>query len=296
MNLRDFKYLIAVAKYKHFGKAAKACFVSQPTLSYQIKKLEEFLGVKIFERDNQNVVVTAVGKKILEKAEDAVSSSNAIVDIAKLSKDPFQGELVLGVIPTISPYLLPKIIIKLKNKYPNLKILIREDTTENLIKGMKDNYIDAMIQALPMYLGNMKTEVFFKDEFFVAIPEDHDWKNRKYIRKEELQNQNVLLLESEHCLTGHILEHLCKIENIQNDYDFKATSLETLRQMVIGGVAITIMPKLAMDSKQKGIAYIPFEKPMPYRDIALVWKPESVKNILLEDMYNELKKLADKIL
>lgn len=293
MNLRDLKYLIAVAKYKHFGNAAKACFVSQPTLSYQLKKLEEYLDVKLFDRDNQNVVITPIGRKILEKAENSVAEADQIIEIAKMSKNPFYGELVVGMIPTIAPYLLPRIINKIKKKYPELRLLIREDTTGNLLKLLKENEVDVMVQAMPMDVGDCKVDVFYKDEFFVAVPKGHEWENRDCIKREELDGKSILLLEKEHCLSGHIMEQLCKLKNSDTDYDFRATSLETLRHMVIGGVAITIIPELAVNKNQIGISYIPFADPKPYRDIALVWKQGSSRDELLTDIAAELRAILN---
>jgi len=291
MNLRDLKYLIAVAKHKHFGNAAKACFVSQPTLSYQLKKLEDFLDVKLFDRDNQSVVITPIGKKILEKAENAVFETEQIIDIAKLSKDPFYTELVVGVIPTIAPYLLPRIITQLKEVFPDLKLLIREDTTDNLLKALKENEVDVMVQALPMEMGDCKVDVIYRDEFYVAVPKGHEWETRECIKQSELDGKSILLLEKEHCLSGHILEQLCKLKNSENDYDFRATSLETLRHMVIGGVAITIIPELAVNKHHLGISYIPFCDPKPYRDIALVCKEDSARVGLISDIAEEIRKI-----
>ncbi|MCT4575354.1 MAG: LysR substrate-binding domain-containing protein [Alphaproteobacteria bacterium] len=289
MNLRDLKYLIAVAKHKHFGKAAEACFVSQPTLSYQIKKLEEYLGVKIFDRDKTNVFVTPVGREILEKAEKIVFESEQIINVAKLSQNPFGSELTVGVIPTIAPYLLPKVTGELRAKYPDLKMLIKEDTTNNLLKDLEENRIDVMVQALPIEIGGFKYKEFHRDEFLVAVPDSHEWAKRKSIKKEELNGENVLLLEKEHCLTGHIMEQLCQIKAVNNKYDFRATSLETLRHMVLGGVAITIMPKIAINNNFKGISYIPFSNPKPYRTLALVWKESSARDSLIEDLASDLE-------
>lgn len=291
MNLRDLKYLSAVAKHKHFGKAAEACHVSQPTLSTQLRKLEEFLEVKLFDRDNKSVFITPIGKKILERAERAIFEADQIIDIAKMAKDPFSGELIVGVIPTIAPYLLPKITSQLKSLYPELKLLIKEDKTGNLIENLKNNTVDVMIQALPMNLENFKTDIFYREKFFLAVPKDHKWADRSEINQMELGEENILLLEEGHCLRGHILEQLCNLNSSSSQYDFRATSLETLRHMVIGGVGITIVPELAVNDNHNDVVYIPFAEPCPYRDIALVWKPNYSKEILIKDMAEKLKKI-----
>ena len=291
MNLRDLKYFIAVAKYQHFGKAAKACFVSQPTLSYQLKKLEEYLGVTLFDRDNQSVVITSIGKKILEKAENAIFETEQIIDLAELSKNPLHGEVRVGVIPTIAPYLLPRIITKIRNKYPDLKLLIREDTTDNLLNKLKDNSIDVMIQAFPMDVGDFKTDIFYRDEFLIAVPKDHEWADLKSIDKDALQGKNLLLLEEEHCLSGHILGQLCDVNKSKTEYDFRATSLETLRHMVIGGVGITVIPELAIHQHTEVIKYIPFKDPKPYRDIGLVWREGSSRESLMQEIAAYLREI-----
>ena len=291
MNIRDLKYIVAVAEYKNFSKASKMCFVSQPTLSMQIKKLEEYLDLKIFERNNKKVLLTANGEKIVEKAKVILLEVDSIKKFAKSVKSPYAGELVIGVIPTISPYLLPRIIEQVSNQYPDLKIFLKEGTTTNLLKDIKDGKIDVMIQALPMDLGDLKTEVVYKEEFFVAVPKNHEWAGRKIIEKSELNNQHILLLEKEHCLRGHILQQLCNLSNNNDKVDFKATSLETLRYMVMSGLGITVIPKLAINEGDKNIVYIPFVEPKPYRYIALAWRKNFAREVLVKDLAKKVTEI-----
>jgi len=293
MNIRDLKYIVAVAEYRNFSKASEICFISQPTLSMQIKKLEEYLDIKIFERDNKKVLLTADGSKIIEKAKIILSEVDNIKKFSKSVKSPYAGELIIGVIPTIAPYLLPRIIEKINKQYPNLKIFLKEGTTDNLLKDIKNGKIDVMIQALPMDLGDLKTEVIYKEEFFVAVPKNHEWAERKIIKKNELNDKYILLLEKEHCLRGHILQQLCNLSNNNDKIDFKATSLETLRYMVMSGLGITVIPKLAINESDRNIVYIPFTDPKPYRYITLAWRKNFVREVLVKDLAKKISEILE---
>ena len=191
MNIRDMKYLIAVSKYQHFGKAAEACFVSQPALSMQIHKLEETLGVKLFERTNKSVMTTDVGKKIVEHAENIIKEVDEINQIAKVASDPLSVELKIGAFPTLAPYYLPKAIPKITTLYPKLKLHIIEDKTENLIEELINGKIDAAFLAtpLPYEVPSLEYTVLFKDEFLLAVPDSHKFAEKKRISRSDISGE-----------------------------------------------------------------------------------------------------------
>ena len=291
MNLRDLKYLTAVAKYNHFGKAAKACFVSQPALSMQIKRLEFNLGIKIFERTNKSVRLTEEGKLLVEHAKIILENAEQISLIAKSRTNPFSGELKLGIIPTIAPYLLPHIFPTLKKEFPDLAIYLIEEQTHILLAKLQTGDIDAALLALPTRQLNVNERILFEDEFYLGVCNQHPLVKKKTIKPADIKGINLLLLEEGHCLSEQVLT-FCDENNIHAVHEFKATSLETLRYMVAANLGVTLMPRLAHRSND-GVTYLRINvKPKPQRTIGVVWRNSTTKTILLEALVEMITKAS----
>lgn len=280
MNLRDLRYLVAVAEHKHFGRAAEACFVSQPTLSTQIKKLEDELGVVLLERTNRQVMLTPVGERIVGQAQRVLREVNQLVHIAEEHKDPYGGEFRLGIIPTVAPYLLPKILGPIKKAFPKLRIQLTEAQTAVITRMLREGDLDATILALPVEEDNLEQVKLYSEPFYFAASKHHPKAGRKRVRLEDLDHEQVLLLEDGHCLRDQALE-ICSSHNAVENTNFRATSIETLRQMVAANVGITLMPELAITSRSGPVRYLPFEGDQPHRDIGLCWRSSSTRSELL---------------
>jgi len=289
MNLRDLEYFVAVAKHEHFGKAARDCHVSQPTLSGQIKKLEEFLGITLFERTNRRVILTPAGNDILNIAKQTLLRVQDIQDVAQSHSNPFAGQLRLGGIPTIATYLFPKIVEITTQKLPDLSLILTEEKTHILIEQLEKGEIDAALVALPIEFDKsfFNHKKLFEDPFYLAVSEHHELADRKEIKPSDLAHRRLLLLAEGHCLRGHALD-ACETVNIHT-HNFMATSLETLRLMVKAGTGITIIPELAVPSNDSNIHYLPIKASSMKRDIGLVWRKTSAKksiiNTLIEDFF-----------
>jgi len=287
MNIKDLRYLVALAEHNHFGNAASACFVSQPALSMQIKKLEETLGVQLLERTNKSVRLTEPGKVIAERAHAILNQVDEVRDIARNAKDPFSGEFKLGIIPTLAPYLLPHIMPQLVKHYPKLRFYLMEEQTALLVEKLKQGKIHAAILALPTTEKSFASHALFEEEFMLAVPPRHELAKLKQIKPDHLQNINLLLLEDGHCLRDQALT-FCHRMKVQESQDFRATSLETLRHMVAAGVGVTLMPKLAC-ANNDSVVYIPFAKQKPSRTVGLVWRDSTAKKILMDDLIAKIK-------
>lgn len=281
MNLRDLKYLTAVAKEQHFARAAEKSFVSQPTLSMQIKKLEDELGVQIFERSQKNFLVTKVGKEIIKKAEIILREAEEIKNIAKNSKDPFSGELRIGGFPTLASYFFPKVVSKISKKFPQLKLLLVEEKTEELLRKLKNGEIDAAFIAMPQSDEALEVQKIFSEEFLLAVPKNHALAKKKNVERKDLKGKELMLLEDGHCLRDQALE-ACSMLGAFEQQDFRASSLETLRQMIINGSGITLMPKIAVKKEDK-ISYIKIIN-APERTIGLYWRKSASQNILMKEI------------
>ena len=293
MNLRDLRYFIALAETRHFGRAAEACFVSQPTLSTQLKKLEEELGVALFERAPRNILLTPAGEQILRHAKLALSHVGTMQEIAKHTKDPESASIRLGIFPTLAPYLLPHVVPKLRKRFPNLELLLIEEKTEILIHQLRDGLIDAAILAEPLTEEQFESMHLFTEPFVLALPEKHPLSNQLTLGMGELEQQHLLLLEDGHCLRDQALA-VCALSGASEKEGFRATSLETLRQMVAAGVGITLLPMLAVKPpvpKSPYIRLLPFRNPAPTRRIALFWRKSSVRGAFLRDLGQQFAKL-----
>lgn len=295
MNLRDLRYLVAVAEHKHFGRAAEACFVSQPTLSTQIKKLEDELGVTLIERTNRQVMLTPVGERIVAQAGRVLREVNQMVRIAEEHKDPYGGDFRLGIIPTVAPYLLPKILGPIKKAFPKLRIHLTEAQTHDITRMLREGDLDAMILALPVEEENLKQVKLYTEPFYFAVSRNHPKAGRKSVSVHDLDHEEVLLLEDGHCLRDQALE-ICSSHNAVENTNFRATSIETLRQMVAANVGITLMPELAITSRTGPVRYLPFKDDKPHRDIGLCWRASSTRRELIIEIGEVLKRTMKQIM
>lgn len=292
MNIRDLKYLVALADLGHFGKAADTCFVSQPALSMQIMKLEQSLGIKLLERTNKSVLLTEPGIIIVKRARQILNQIEEVREIAKSAKDPYSGELKIGVFPTLAPYLLPLIVPKLAKEYPKLSFYLVEEQTSLLIEKLKQGKLHAAFLSLPVMEKSFSSALLFEEEFFLATPTSHPLAKLKVVKQQDLDNKNLLLLEEGHCMRDQALS-LCHRMQAHETKNFRATSLETLRHMVTAGVGITLMPALACSSSDT-ISYVPFSSPKPTRSIGLYWRATTAKQALLEDIVIKIKSILKK--
>ncbi len=294
MNIQSMKYLAALAKYTHFGKAAKKCFVSQPTLSMQIKKLEDRLGVQLLERTNKSVRLTEAGVQMAEHAFNVLREVDAMKEKAQAMKDPFTGQVNLGIIPTCAPYFLPLVFPSLSELYPNLKIFLTEAQTPFLLDELKSGKLDIAIMGFPVKDSHLNSEILYCEELLLALPKNHNWSNKKNIDTKELSGENLLLLTDGHCLRDQALS-LCEENNAQEIPNFKATSLETLRHMVASGIGMTLMPQLAC-RKDDGLTYIHFQNEEVSRQLGLVWRRASGRSLLFKDLIKQIKKIMTGVL
>ncbi len=286
MNLKDFKYLVALADTGHFGKAAEKTFVSQPTLSAQLRKLEEYLGVKLVERRPKNVRLTEVGKQIVVRARRMLDESNEIIALARNNTDPYSGKLKIALIPTIGPYLLPRVMKRIRKALPDLGLMLYEHQTEPLLKLLRDGDIDLGIMALPAPHDGLESRELYQEEFTVALPNHHPLTDKATIKAQDLRGHRLLLLEDGHCLRDQALE-VCSRVGVREAEDFRATSLETLRQMVVAGLGITLLPELAVDSpfgSQRGLAVRRFAKPPRARRVGAVWRKSTTRAAAIQEL------------
>ena len=271
INFRDLRYLVAVADHQHFGRAAAACFVSQPTLSTQVKKLEEYLGVQLVERTSKKVIVTPIGRMVSERARQVLNEVDDLVDVARAAGDPMSGDLRLGIIPTLGPYLIPHLFPVLRKRYPSLRVLLHEERTSGLIERLREGNLDAAIMGTPIPEEALVPQRLFREPFEVALPAGHPLADQASIRREDLDAVPMLLLEEGHCMRDQALD-FCSRVGAQQQQDFRATSLETLRQMVATGAGVTLLPTLAVETSGVGseeVVVRPFAGDPPVRELAI---------------------------
>jgi LysR family hydrogen peroxide-inducible transcriptional activator len=292
MNTRDLEYLVALADHGHFGKAAEACFVSQPALSMQIKKLEETLGIKLLERTNRSVMLTDTGVIIAERARQILSQVDELRATAKAAKDPFSGEIRLGIFPTLAPYLFPHIIPYLSKKFPKLYFYLVEEKSEVLVEKLKAGLIHAAILALPVVDPGLSAAPLFDEEFLLTVSHSHPLAKLKSVTQDDFDSNTLLLLDEGHCMREQIVS-FCRRTNAPETQNFRATSLEALRHMVASGAGISLMPKLSSEGCDLA-TFIPFNEPKPLRSIGLVWRTATSKSVLLKEVEKEIKMLMAK--
>ncbi|MCO7227155.1 LysR substrate-binding domain-containing protein [Pleionea sp. CnH1-48] len=288
MNLRDLKYLVAVADLKSFSQAAEQCHVSQPTLSTQLKKMEQYLDVELFERTNKKVLITDNGEKIIASARRILAEVEQINRVAESSKEPQKGTLKMGAFPTVASYLLPSYVSFIKKEYPLLKLLLVEEKTEVLLEQLANGELDCAILALPVNDDQFENIELFEDDFLLAVPTEHPLSSKASIQLKELEQQKLLLLTEGHCLRSQALD-ICKQVD-SDEEDFRATSMETLRAMVAAGSGITLIPSIAKKDNDN-LAYINFDDPKPSRHIALVWRTINPKKELIHQLGQALKQM-----
>lgn len=288
MNIKDLRYVLAVAELGHFGQAAEHCCVSQPTLSGQIKKLEDELGVTLFERTNRRVMLTETGGLIAQSARRILREVDDIHDIARSSHDPLSGKFRLGAFPTLSTYIFPDLVQQVKQSMPDLRLILLEEKTATLLEKLRQGDVDAALLALPVHDDFLVSQALFEDEFFLAVPPDHELTQYDTIDQTRLRNHSLLLLEEGHCLRDQALE-VCQLHGIAEEQDFKATGLETLRQMVRAGSGITFIPQIARHAEEAGIHYIPFKAPAPMRTIGLVWRKTTTRDAVIANLIAALQ-------
>jgi len=290
MTLTELKYIVAVARERHFGRAAESCFVSQPTLSVAIKKLEDELGALLFERRSNEVTLTPVGERVVAQAQRVLEEAAQVREIARQGKDPLSGALRVGVIYTIGPYLLPSLVRRLLRDAPKMPLLLNENLTVKLIELVKNGEIDVAILALPLPETGLLIQPVYDEPFMVAVPKGHEWSARKAIDVEELKDETMLLLGTGHCFRDQVLavcpelsRYSVAAEGMQKT--FEGSSLETIRQMVASGVGVTVMPVTSVPEKPPRdslIEYRPFKAPAPERRVVLMWRKSYTRAAAIE--------------
>lgn len=287
MNLSDLRYLVAVADHRHFGRAAASCYVSQPTLSTQIRKLERELGVELIERNPRQVMLTAAGSRVVEHARQAIAEAAAIEVVARQARDPESGSLRIGIFPTLGPYLLPHVVPALHGRFPRLELLLVEEKTEVVLQQLHDGALDVGILALPIDDDRLHHALLFEEDFVLAAPAGHRLADDDApIDLSSLQGEHVLLLSDGHCLRDQALS-VCRVAGAGERRDFRATSLETLRQMVAAGVGTTLLPELSVQApvpSYDGVVLRHFRDPAPSRRIAMFWRATSSYDEFLPTM------------
>jgi LysR family hydrogen peroxide-inducible transcriptional activator len=309
MTLTELKYIVAVARERHFGRAAEACFVSQPTLSVAIKKLEEELGTQIFERRTSEVTTTSAGERIVGQAQKVLDEAARIKEIARQGKDPLVGPLRLGVIYTIGPYLLPGLVRQLLKDAPEMPLLLTENFTVKLMELLKNGEIDVAIMALPLPQTGLLLQPVYDEPFIVAMPRHHVWAKRKCIPSEDLKKETMLLLGTGHCFRDQVLEVCPELSRFSSSAEgiqktFEGSSLDTIRHMVGSGLGITVLPSSSVPEKPSRdslLEFVPFKTPAPDRRVVLAWRKsftrapaiEALRAATLKCPLHGVTKLAD---
>lgn len=286
MNLRDLRYLVALADHRHFGRAAEASFVSQPTLSTQLRKLEDQLDVQLVERNSRQVLLTAVGEKVVARARAILREVEAIRDLARESREPEAGRLTLGVFPTLGPYWLPHAVPMIRARFPKLTLHLIEQRSEQLVELLDQGRLDAAVLAEPVLHPGLSHRPLFDEPFVLAAALDHPLASRRQIHSSELQGQDLLLLEDGHCMREQALA-VCSLTGAIEADAFRATSLETLRQMVAANGGLTLLPQLAVlppVPMHPGLRVLPFAEAGPRRRLALCWRSTSARSEFMEKL------------
>lgn len=273
-SVRQLKYICAVAEHRHFSKAADACFVTQSTLSAAVRELESRLGVMIFERDRKSVRVTPLGERLVRQARVVLGEVEDFVGLAGACGEVLAGELRLGVIPTVGPFLLPRLLSALRESYPKLRLYLREDVSERLVRQLRQGQLDLLILAFPYPLPGMETAPLFRDEFLLCLPPGHALERAERVRQRQLRGERLLLLEEGHCLREHALE-ACKLDGGDANLAYQGTSLHTLVQMVAGGLGVTLLPALSVQADVLGgtrLALKPIAGGDASREVGMAWR------------------------
>ena len=286
LKLKDLRYLVAVADLRHFGRAAARCFVSQPTLSAQLKKLEQSLGVQLVERTPNNVSLTAAGEEVVARARRILEASDEVVALAQSARDPLGGRLRVAMLPTIGPYLLPQVAPLIRRSLPRLQLRLYEYQTAPMLEKLHAGELDLGILALPVELAGLESRALYQEAFLVALPERHPLAVHEALRAGDLKGETLLLLEEGHCLRDQALE-VCSRAGAHESQDFRATSIETLRQMVATGAGLTLLPEFAARGayrSARGVVLRPFARPVPVRHVGAVWRKSTARRAAIDAM------------
>jgi len=286
MTLTELRYVVALAQERHFGRAAQKCFVTQPTLSLALAKLEDELGIRLFERNKNEVLVTARGLQIVEQSRRVLDEVGKIQQMARGGKDQLSGAFRLGAIPTIGPYLLPDLIPILRKRAPQMPLIIEENLTGNLAPMLRDGELDAVIIALPFSIPGVKTKVVYEEPFSVVVPEGHRWQVRKGLKPDELSEENLLVLNNGHCFRDQVLEACPGQSNTALPEGRAGSSLETIRNMVASGLGVSVLPASALTPRyaSKLLKVVPFSSPVPSRKVALAWRASFDRPLAVETL------------
>ncbi|MBV7299047.1 hydrogen peroxide-inducible genes activator [Enterovibrio paralichthyis] len=285
-SLKQLHYLVTLYETRHFGEAAKQCFVSQSTLSSGIQNLEELIGSQLIERDNKTLVFSAIGEDVVSRSREILARSQDLMELTQVSEKPMQGNLRLGCIPTIAPFLLCDLVQAVNRQYPELHLLLREDTTANLLTALKSGEMDVLILALPVEIGGMQSRIVGKDVFKMVLNTTQAKNVNVPVRYADLPDESVFLLEREHCLTDHAVS-ACQLTSSEKINPFTATSLHTLVQMVANGLGTTFLPQMAINHGLiDNLDLVVVEPPgrEAYREIGLVWRPTSSRKATFEQL------------
>jgi LysR family hydrogen peroxide-inducible transcriptional activator len=292
LKLKDLRYLVALADERHFGRAAKRSFVSQPTLSAQLKKLEGYLGVQLIERQPKQVTLTEAGEEIVARARLMLRASDEVLALARSYRDPLAGKLRMAMLPTIGPYLLPRVAREIHKALPRLELQLYEYQTGPMLEKLNAGNIDLGILALPVDMEGLEARQLYEEPFALAVPRDHALAKKKDIKVEDLKDETLLLLEDGHCLRDQALE-VCSGVGVHEKQDFRATSLETLRQMVAAGAGITLLPELAGRSGAlREVVLRPFAEPRPRRYIGAIWRKSTARRPAIDAVCKLIEKHA----
>ena len=291
MTLNELRFVVALAKARNFRKAAEVCFVSQPALSLAVKKLEDELGVLLFERNRNDVTMTVIGELVVEQATRAIEEANRVKEIARQGNNQLVGALKLGVIYSIGPYLLPEIIPYLRQSAPEMPLVVEENLTINLEAQLRNGVIDMAIIALPFDIPGIKTLPLYEEEFVVVVPISHDWAKRDSINPEELADEKILLLNSGHCFSNQVMQACPRLS--RNGEILQGNSLDTIRNMVASNLGLTVLPASATIERYQNplIKVVPFTKPAPKRQIALAWRKSYGREKAVEEIAKSIRQL-----
>ena len=294
LKLKDLRYLVALADERHFGRAARRSFVSQPTLSAQLKKLEGYLGVQLIERQPKQVTFTEAGEEIVARARLMLRASDEVLALARSYRDPLAGKLRIALLPTIGPYLLPRVAREIHKALPRLELQLYEYQTGPMLEKLEAGKIDLGILALPVDMEGLEARQLYEEPFEVAIPREHPLAKKKDISVEDLKDETLLLLEDGHCLRDQALD-VCAGVGVHEKQDFRATSLETLRQMVATGAGITLLPELASRSASSALREVvmrPFVEPRPRRYVGAIWRKSTARRPAIDAVCKLIEKHA----
>jgi LysR family hydrogen peroxide-inducible transcriptional activator len=291
MTLTELKYVVALAQERHFGRAAQRCFVTQPTLSLALAKLEDELGVKLFERNKNEVLLTTRGSAIVEQARRVLDEVGKIQGLARGGSDQLAGPLRIGAIPTIGPYLLPELIPILRKRAPAMPLVIEENLTGNLAPMLREGELDVVIVALPFALPGVQTHVLYEEPFSVVVPEGHRWQVRKGVKPSELAEENLLVLNNGHCFRDQVLEACPGQSNTALPEGRAGSSLETIRNMVASGLGVSVLPSSALTPRYatKLLKVVPFSSPVPSRKVALAWRASFDRPLAVETLVRSIQ-------